>query len=901
VNLNIALVMRLVDQVSGPARQVARAVGSIGDGWAQQGRAALDWNRQAAEAQEQRANALRMQAAETAALGFAVVQFMRPAVEFEDQMGRVGAVLGGTAADVARLAASARELGANTAWSAREVAQGQSELATAGFNANQVLAAMPGVLALASAGQTDVATAAAVAAGALAGFKLEAREAGRAGDVLMNAANASATNVSLLGETMKYVASDAARAGASLEQTAGMAALLAKNTITGSMAGTAMRAIFSRLQAPMGEGDNILRALGVTVLDSTGDMRDMVLVLKDLDRAMSRLGGGQQAGYLAGLVGQEAASQLGMLMDAAGSGELDQFIGKMGEAGSALRAAAQVENSTAGGLRQLSGAMEEFQIATGTALLPVLTELLKTATPIVAAMGEWASKNPELVVSIAQVAGGLMALKTAGLVTGFVVNTLTGSFLGLHRGAAGAAQAIGWVRTGLGLALTAVSGFGAGIAGQIALWGGWKATLAMIGPLLGALLVNPITWAVAAVAGAAFLIWRNWDTVGPVFARIWGGIVRVAQGAWTVIKALFMTFSPLGAIIRNWGPITAWFGGLWDGLTTGAGRVWTSIGAGVASAVAAIGPLMPDWLVTAWEGAGSFFSGLWADIAGGAGQMLAGLAPGAAKMWSVIERAATGEFNVWQAVADQLAGFSWSGLLPALDWGTLVRGIDWRVFVPVVGWPALMGELVWARLIPAINWRAWLPASWQALLPRWNWAAIVPELNLGRFIRMPGTAESAPTSSAGRAPAGRAPGPAGPLQRRAAGGAFGPGPLLVGEEGPELYFPDRGGFIAHHGQLRVLATLADRVREAPAIRLLPTGPAARMAAAGTGAPGGPVRCPSAGAGAPAPVTVAGNVIIQAAPGQDPEAIARAVLAQLDARARQARRAALHDLEDTADG
>ncbi|KAF0676727.1 phage tail tape measure protein [Profundibacterium mesophilum] len=119
--------------------------------------------------------------------------------------------------------------------------------------------------------------------------------------------------------------------------------------------------------------------------------------------------------------------------------------------------------------------------------------------------------------------------------------------------------------------------------------------------------------------------------------------------------------------------------------------------------------------------------------------------------------------------------------------------------------------------------------------------------------------------------AGAAPGA--PVQARAGGGGFGPGWLLTGERGPELEYRDRGGFIAHHGQLREMVSMSERAARGLAV-----------------SPPRGARAPGSGTA----VTI-GDINIYPAPGADPVQIAQAVRAEIARSARQGSRgAALHD-------
>ena len=111
------------------------------------------------------------------------------------------------------MSAQARELGATTVWSAKEAAEGMTYLSMAGFNAHQTMAAMPGMLSLASAGAMDLGQTADVASNILTGFGFKAEQMGYVSDVLAKTFTRSNTTLESLGNSFKYVGPAAANAG----------------------------------------------------------------------------------------------------------------------------------------------------------------------------------------------------------------------------------------------------------------------------------------------------------------------------------------------------------------------------------------------------------------------------------------------------------------------------------------------------------------------------------------------------------------------------------------------------------------------------------------------------------------------------------------------------------------
>lgn len=183
--------------------------------------------------------------------------------------------------------------------------------------------------------------------------------------------------------------------------------------------------------------------------------------------------------------------------------------------------------------------LADLGLTIGEALLPPLTEILQEVRPVVAAFGAWAKEHPGLIKGVIGLVGGLIAGKVAVIAMKYGINLLLSPF------------------TAMGTALHAVTGK----------WLYFKGMLqaGKFTPLLSALralLMNPIGLAVTAIAGGAYLIYRNWDRLKPWFSRLWAGIRSLIGNAWEGIKGAFFSFHPLGILLKNWQPLTTWFRGL---------------------------------------------------------------------------------------------------------------------------------------------------------------------------------------------------------------------------------------------------------------------------------------------------------------------------------------------------
>ena len=193
-------------------------------------------------------------------IGLAVKQL----ASFSQGMSTVAAITQATAGDLAALREEARNLGTTTRFSATQAAEGMTFLARAGFDAQQVLAAIGPTLDLAQAGALSLGRAADIASNILTGFRIDVSDAARVMDVLALAANSANTDVSQLGDAMKFIAPISAGLGVSLEETTAAIQALSDAGIQATMAGTGLRMVMRLLESPMGRQKKILADLGVT-------------------------------------------------------------------------------------------------------------------------------------------------------------------------------------------------------------------------------------------------------------------------------------------------------------------------------------------------------------------------------------------------------------------------------------------------------------------------------------------------------------------------------------------------------------------------------------------------------------------------------------------------------------
>lgn len=517
----------------------------------------------------------------SAGAGYAAGRFLAPAVGFDEEMSRVGALTRLDKGDeqFAALRAQAKKLGAETAFTTRDAASGQAFLAMAGFTPQSIQAALPGVLNMALAGGMDLGESADIGSNILTQFKLSSDQMDRVGDTLTAAFTRTNTDLRALGDTMKYAGPVAANLGISLEQASAMAGMLANNGLRGSDAGTALRSSLSRLASPPKAAADALKELGVSVADANGKMRPMETVLLDLFKATKKYGQVDQVSFVKNIAGEEAFVGLQTLVQAAGSGELQKLTKELqGAAGESATVAKKMADNLGGDLKELDSAWEAFRIQIEELADGALRKLTQALTGTIGVMTEWANKNPQLSKTLLAVGGSALAL-TAGIgATSLAIGLLLGPLAKLQLGFALLTSG-----SGLGGAVTLFSRLSGVISGPLGGVRGWGIVFSSMtgnaGKLAGALAPLRGLLAAAFISPGAALggIVKG---LSSLLLRLTGipAIMGIASSALSVLGgALSLLLSPIGLIgaafiatglliWRFWEPIKAFFAGFFAGV-----------------------------------------------------------------------------------------------------------------------------------------------------------------------------------------------------------------------------------------------------------------------------------------------------------------------------------------------
>ena len=560
---------------------------------------------------------------------------LKTASDFESAMSNVKAISGATGEEFDELRQKAIDLGGSTAFSATEVADAMTEMAKAGWNTEQIIAGMGGVLDAAAASGESLGTVSTIVADAITGFGMEAAESTRVADLLTQAANAGTIGINDLGESFKYIAPVAGSMGLSIEDVTTALSAMSMSGIKGSQAGTSLRGVLTRMVKPTDQVAAAMDELGIVLTNSDGTFKSLDQILSEMRGSFSDLTDEQKTYYAATLAGQEGMSGLLSLLNISQE-EYDEIAASMDNAtGVAQETAAVMRDNLAADVEELGGSLESLAITLAEHIIPHLRTFVQWLTELV---GKFAALDPETQKTILKFAGiaaviGPVILILGKLVTG--IGSIISAFGKLK-------AAIPAIKGGLVAIKGAIAGISAPVAAVIAvivalvaafatLWKTneefrnkmtaiWNQIKGTFDKLCQGIVdrLNKLGFDFENIGEVLSAIWKGFcDLLAPYFegvfqyiADTFDTIVNVIlgvldffiaiftgdwEGAWDAIKGIFESvWNGIVAWFQNIGNtllgmldvVLGWFGTTWD-------ETWTNI---------------KQFFVDIWNGITSFFS-----------------------------------------------------------------------------------------------------------------------------------------------------------------------------------------------------------------------------------------------------------------------------------------------------
>lgn len=402
---------------------------------------------------------------------------------FEEQMSTVQAISMASGDEVDRLNEKAKELGKSTKFSASEVGQGFEYMAMAGWKTEDMLSGIGGILDLAAASGEDLGAVSDIVTDAMTAFGLGSDQAGRFADVLAAASSNANTNVSMMGEAFKYVATVAGALGYEIEDTAVAIGLMANSGIKASQAGTALRSMFSRLSKPTAEVQSAMEALNLSLTDEDGNMKSFLELQKDMRAGFAGMADVQKAEVAAKLAGQEAMSGILAIANSSDA-DFEKLTEAINNSAGAAEKMSEIRlDNLKGDLTIMRSAAEGFGIDLYENLSGPLRDITQMGTAFIGDMSEEMAANLPTMVREAKNAGeaigdfaepflavGGWLADNPGVITGSIMGI--GSALATYKvasgvsalvGALGALNPVGMAIMGIGGAIGVITGIGTAV------------------------------------------------------------------------------------------------------------------------------------------------------------------------------------------------------------------------------------------------------------------------------------------------------------------------------------------------------------------------------------------------------------------------------------------------------
>lgn len=333
---------------------------------------------------------------------------------FDTSISKIQAISGATDDEMEKIEQKARELGSSTKFSATEVGDAFQYMSMAGWKTEDMLNSIEGVLNLSAASGEDLATTSDIVTDALTAFGLSASGSSHFSDILATASSNANTNVSLMGETFKYVAPVAGALSYSAEDTAMAIGLMANAGIKGSQAGTSLRAIMSSLSAPTKTTAAAMEQLNLSITNSDGTMKPFGVVIEELREKFNGLSEAEQAEIAKNLAGQEAMSGLLSIVNAAPADyeKLSSAIGNCD--GAAEQMASTMQDNLEGDMTTLKSKSEELGLSIYAKLEGPLRGAIQFMNGSVIPALTWGINNlPVLGTIVGGVSAAILANKLA--------------------------------------------------------------------------------------------------------------------------------------------------------------------------------------------------------------------------------------------------------------------------------------------------------------------------------------------------------------------------------------------------------------------------------------------------------------------------------------------------------
>lgn len=531
------------------------------------------------------------------------------------------------------------------------------DMALAGWDTQQSMDALPGVLNLAAASGMDLANASDAVTDILSAFSMQASDAGMAADQFAYAQANANTSADQLTEAMANCGVNANGFGQDLTQTNAVLMALSNEMLKGAPAGTALSAVFRDMGNAMENGSIQIGKTKVKITDANGDFLDMTDILKGVEEATDGMSESERQAALSSTFTADSIKAMGILLNE-GSDKVAGYADQLENcSGTAEKMAETMNDNLNGQITALKSALEGAAIAIGEALLPMMKGLVSALQGALDWFNGLSDGMKTIIVTIGLIAASIGPLL---LILGSLASAI-GNLIEL--------KALLAESSILSSAIGRVSGLFTSLRNVI-----MGSVVPAIQSLWAFMLTNPITFVIAAIAAlvAGFVyLWNNCESFRNFWINLWDNIVETVSKIPGEVQKIFEKiqkfFSELpdkiskgldsvGDKIIDWGYSIS--GGVGDTMVDLYG-VFKDSFEGIADYVENVTTLIKDIFTGNWGSLGSDIEKIFSGISDSVGNILQDLVNIVGDVFGMINDAIqSGLKAIWSPIIDWACNFN---------------------------------------------------------------------------------------------------------------------------------------------------------------------------------------------------------------------------------------------------
>lgn len=609
------------------------------------------------------------------------------AADFDSNMSAVQAITGSTGDQFNALRDTAIQLGKDTVFSSSDVSEAMIEMGKAGWDSQQIIDGMAGVLNAASASGENLGSVSTIVADAITTFGLSAGDSAHVADVLTQAANDGTISISDLGESLKYIGPVASTLGFSFEDTNTALLAMSKSGIKASQAGTSLRGLMDNLVNPTDNAATALKELGIETINADGTFKSLDDILGQMRGSMSGMTEEQKAYYASVIAGRTGMSGMLALMNMSQE-EYDALAGSIDNCGGVAEETASImQDNLKNDVEQLMGSLESLAITLMDNVEPYLRSFVQGLESVV----DWFTQlDPGIQTAITAVVAFAAALGPILVVLGGIisgasqVNMALGRITQAFSALANLPSLISGIGSGISTAFSmitspigiAVALVGVLVAAFMTLWNtneGFRNAITEIWTGI----VETLTTFFTGIQERLNALGINWQTIIDGLSAAWNTfcsfLAPIFEGAFSVVAIVLETVTGIitglldifiGLFTGNWDQflqgVSEVFGSIWDGICSflatmldtlaGLGQAFCDNFGGIIMAGL---EAVSGFFSTVWNAIVSFLSGVWNGIVSGVTGFMSSVSNTISSVWNAILSTVTSIVqSIWNAVTD---------------------------------------------------------------------------------------------------------------------------------------------------------------------------------------------------------------------------------------------------------